>query len=95
MSSAERLSYQEMAERIIKGNRRVPVTIIPSHEAIRALVREEMQAIQKAQEEQQLDSLLEAVQGEPDPEDEIVAILAEYTEDEFDRLVQRVKETKK
>jgi hypothetical protein len=61
---------------------------------IRQIIREEISAALQAHDQHSLDNLLTSIEAEPAPEDEIVAVLAEMTADEWETLVQRVKARK-
>lgn len=61
-----------------------------SLEEIRAIIRQEIDAAFERQENRGLDNLMDSINAEPEPEDEIVAVLATMTEDEWQTLVQRV-----
>lgn len=63
-------------------------------EAIRQIVREEISAALERQESRGLDNLMDSINAEPEPEDEIVAVLATMTQEEWETLVQRVHERK-
>ena len=61
---------------------------------LRQIIREEIDAALDRREQQGLAALLTSIDADPAPDDEIVAVLATMTAEEWETLVQRVKARK-
>ena len=68
--------------------------VVIGPDELRQIVREEMDAAIERYHQHGLDRLLAAVDAEPEPEDNVVAVLATMTAEEWETLVQRVRERK-
>jgi len=67
--------------------------MFPSEEAVRALIRDELTKLHSARAKR-FDEAMADVDAHEE-EDEVVAILAEYSEQEFERLVARVEQVRR
>lgn len=63
-------------------------------EVIRQIIREEIRAALERQDQRGLDNLLADISEPVNEQEEMAAVLATMTGDEWDALVQRVKERK-